>query len=83
MIYAQLERQGEFGIVRALVDTPKLMDPPRYIDVTNISPAPAVGDWYNPRTAQFFALPPPAVLRDALQGVITALETAGLVTRTF
>lgn len=81
MKYAQLERRGDYGIVTAIADVQKTLEPPRYILIDGITPEPQVGWFY--RNGTFTAIPPPAELRNALRDIIIVLENAGLVTRNF
>ena len=83
MRYAKIERHDYYGIVVAILDTTKTLNPPRYIDIGGTTPEPTVGDYYNPASGVFTSQPPQAVRNTALLAVITALEDAGLVTRTF
>ena len=83
MMYAKITPRGGFYYVSEIVDTTKTLSPPRYVLIDGITPQPQVDDYYNPETGNFSSAAPQAVRNAALNGVITALEDAGLVTRTF
>jgi len=81
MIYAKLERRDNYAVVTNIITTDKTLSPPRYVDITNVTPQPQAGWFY--RNGNFSAQPTNAIIRNALNAVVTALEDAGLVTRNF
>ncbi len=81
MIYAKLERHGNYAIITDIIAVNKVLSPPRYIDITNEVPMPDVG-WYY-RNGNFSQQPGNQIIHAALNDMIQVLEDAGLVTRNF